>query len=59
MNQPDKTRLLQQIAAIPAMERRKLCPYSFKNRPKTSSPYHKLRCWQDGMSVPMARAYQW
>jgi len=48
MNQPDKTRLLQQIAAIPAMERGKLCPYSFKNRPNTSGPYHKLQCWQDG-----------
>lgn len=48
MNNPDKTRLLQQIAAIPGMERGKLCPYSFKNRPNSSVLYHKLQCWQDG-----------
>ena len=48
MNQPDKTCLLQQIAAISAMERGRLCSYSFKDRPNTSGPYHKLQCWQDG-----------
>jgi hypothetical protein len=48
MNSPDKTRLLQQIAAINAMERGKLSAYSFKERPGISGPYHKLQFWQDG-----------
>jgi hypothetical protein len=48
MNPPNKTRLLQQIAAIPAMERGTLCPYSFKERSGVSGPYHKLQHWQDG-----------
>ena len=48
MNQPDKTRLLEQMAAIPAMERGKLSPYTFKERSKTSGPYHKLQRWQEG-----------
>jgi hypothetical protein len=48
MNSPNKTRLLQQIAAIPAMERGKLSDYSFKDRPGASGPYHKLQHWQDG-----------
>ena len=41
MNQADKTRLLQQIAAIPAMERGKLSPHS-------SGRHQKLQCWQEG-----------
>jgi hypothetical protein len=41
MNQPEKTRLLQQIAAIPAMERGKLSPHS-------SGRHQKLQCWQQG-----------
>ena len=41
MNQPGTTRLLQQIAAIPAMERGKLSPHS-------SGRHHKLQCWQEG-----------
>jgi hypothetical protein len=41
MNQPEKTRLLQQIAAIPAMERGKLSPHS-------SGRHQKLQCWQEG-----------
>ena len=41
MNQPEPTRLLEQIAAIPTMERGKLSPHS-------SGRHHKLQCWQDG-----------
>jgi hypothetical protein len=48
MNPPDKTRILQQIAAIAAMERGKLSDYSFKERPGASGPYHKLQYWRDG-----------
>ncbi len=48
MNPPDKTRLLQQIAAIDAMERGKLSAYAFKERPGVSGPYHKLQYWRDG-----------
>jgi hypothetical protein len=48
MNQSDKTRLLEQIAAIPAMERGKLSKYTFKERSNTAGPYHKLQRWQDG-----------
>src|SRR6266487_1847581 len=48
MNPPDKSRLLQQIAAISAMERGKLSDYSFKERPGASGPYHKLQHWREG-----------
>ena len=48
MNQPDKTRLLEQISAIPTMERGKLSPYVFKERSNASGPHHKLQRWQDG-----------
>ena len=41
MNPFAKTRLLQQIAAIPAMERGKLSPHS-------SGRHLKLQRWQDG-----------
>ena len=41
MNPPEKTRLLEQIAAIPAMERGKLSPHS-------SGRHLKLQCWQEG-----------
>lgn len=41
MNQPERTRLLQQIAAIPAMERGKLSAHS-------SGRHLKLQRWQDG-----------
>ena len=41
MNEPDKTRLLEQMAAIPAMERGKLSPHS-------SGRHQKLQCWQAG-----------
>lgn len=41
MNSPDKTHLLQQIAAISAMERGKLSAHS-------SGRHLKLQCWQEG-----------
>ena len=44
----DKTRLLQQIAAIPAMERGTLSEYSFKERSGAAGPYHKLQLWREG-----------
>jgi hypothetical protein len=48
MNPSDKTRLLEQIAAIPAMERGKLSPYTFKERSNASGQHHKLQRWQEG-----------
>ena len=48
MNPSDKTSLLQQIAAIPAMERGTLSRYTFKGRSDASGPYYKLQHWQDG-----------
>jgi hypothetical protein len=48
MNSSEKTRLLQQIAAIPAMERGKLSQYIFKERSAAAGPYHKLQQWQEG-----------
>jgi hypothetical protein len=47
MNAPTKQQLLQQIAAIDAMERGKLSAYSFKER-VGGGPYHKLQNWQEG-----------
>jgi len=47
MSQPDKSRILQQIAAISDMERGKLSTYSFKDRPNAVD-YHKLQHWKDG-----------
>jgi hypothetical protein len=41
MNQSKKTHLLEQIAAIPAMERGKLSPHS-------SGRHQKLQSWQAG-----------
>ena len=41
MNPLEKSRLLQQIAAIPAMARGKLSPHS-------SGRHQKLQCWQEG-----------
>ncbi|MEK7787699.1 MAG: hypothetical protein AAB658_20030 [Chloroflexota bacterium] len=48
MNQLTKSRLLEQMAAIPAMERGKLSRYTFKERSNASGPYHKLQRWQEG-----------
>jgi hypothetical protein len=41
MNPSRKTQLLEQIAAIPAMERGKLSPHS-------SGRHQKLQCWRQG-----------
>ncbi len=51
MNTPTKQHLLQQIAAITAMERGKLSAYSFKERPGHSGPYYKLQSWQGGKNL--------
>lgn len=48
MNQSDKTRLLEQIAAIPTMERGKLSRYVFNERSDDAPPHFKLQRWQDG-----------
>jgi hypothetical protein len=48
MNSSQKTHLLEQIAAIPAMERGTLSRYTFKERSHTAGPYHKLQRWQEG-----------
>jgi hypothetical protein len=48
MNEPWKTRLLEQIAAIPAMERGKLSRYVFKERSNAAAPHYKLQRWQEG-----------
>jgi hypothetical protein len=45
-----KQQLLQRIAAIPAMERGKLSPYSFKERSGSTGPYYKLQHWQNGQN---------
>jgi hypothetical protein len=41
MTPHEKTRLLEQIAAIPAMERGKLSP-------RATGRHYKLQCWQEG-----------
>jgi len=41
MDQTEKTRLLEQIAAIPAMERGTLSLHS-------SGRHHRLQCWREG-----------
>jgi hypothetical protein len=48
MNAFTRQQFLEQIAAIPTMERGKLSTYSFQDRPGLSGPYHKLQHWQDG-----------
>jgi len=48
MNTSNKHQILEQIAAIPAMERGKLSAYSFKDRSGQAGPYHKLQHWWDG-----------
>lgn len=48
MSQTQKQRILQQIAAIQTMERGKLSPYSFNDRPGANGPYYKLQQWQEG-----------
>jgi len=51
MNPPTKQQVLQQITAIPAMERGKLSAYSFKERSGHSGPYYKVQSWQDGKNL--------
>ena len=48
MNHLNKQQILQQIAAISAMERGRLSAYSFKERSGVAGPYHKLQQWQQG-----------
>jgi hypothetical protein len=48
MNPTTKQQLLQQMAAIPAMERGKLSTYSFPERSGRRGPYHKLQTWLEG-----------
>ena len=48
MNDTKKQRLLQQIAAIPTMERGKLSSYEFPERSGATGPYHKLQQWHEG-----------
>src|SRR5216684_8503140 len=48
MSSPTKQQVLQQISAIPAMERGKLSAYSFKDRAGHAGPYHKLQQWEEG-----------
>ena len=48
MKPSDKTRLLQAIAAIPAMEPGKLSAFSIPGRSAAAGPYHKLQHWRDG-----------
>jgi hypothetical protein len=48
MKPSDKTRLLQAIAAIPAMEPGKLSAFSIPGRSVAAGPYHKLQHWRDG-----------
>jgi len=48
MNNLNKGQILQQIAAIDAMECGKLSAYSFKKRPGVAGPYYKLQNWREG-----------
>lgn len=51
MNTSTKQQLLQQIAAVSAMERGKLSTYSFKERSGANGPYHKLQQWENGKNT--------
>ena len=51
MNTLTKQQLLQQIAAVSAMERGKLSAYSFKERSGATGPYHKLQQWENGKNT--------
>lgn len=48
MSYTTKQQLLQQIAAIPTMERGKLSSYSFDERAGVAGPYYKLQHWEEG-----------
>jgi hypothetical protein len=47
----DLKSILQQIAAIPAMETGKLSAYVPAGRPAATDPYFKLQSWQQGKNV--------
>lgn len=47
----DPKSILQQIAAIPAMETGKLSSYVPSGRPASTDPYFKLQAWQNGKNV--------
>jgi len=48
INPPEKHHLLEQIAAITAMERGKLSSYSPNDGPEASGAYYKLQRWESG-----------
>ena len=51
MNPPTPSDLLAQITQIQLMERGKLTPYSFPDRPARPGPYYKLQRWEAGKNV--------
>ena len=51
MNPPTPSDLLAQITQIQLMERGKLTPYTFKDRPARPGPYYKLQRWEAGQNV--------
>ena len=51
MNQPSPHDLLAQIAQIQLMERGKLSPYNFKDRPAQRGSYFKLQRWEKGKNL--------
>ena len=48
MSKLTRQQILQQIAAIPAMERGKLSAYTYKDRSPRAIPHQKLQAWEDG-----------
>ena len=48
---PELKSILEQIAAIPAMEIGKLSTYIPTGRPASTQPYYKLQSWQQGKNV--------
>jgi quinol monooxygenase YgiN len=48
---PDPQSILQQIAAISAMETGKLSSYVPTGRPASTQPYFKLQSWQNGKNI--------
>jgi hypothetical protein len=48
MNQLTRQQILQQISAIPTMERGKLSAYTFKDRSPRVIPHLKLQTWEHG-----------
>lgn len=51
MNPPTPSDLLAQITQIQLMERGKLTPYTFPDRPARPGPYYKLQHWEAGKNV--------